>query len=1173
MAVGNITPLASVIAQSATTSGVWAITGATVGNAYRLNVTSGATAGAAGNATTAATSSFTLPAVNAANKLPAAGTTGTVVYRLQEQAPAGTGTWVDTAFTNITVRRLANPCTTSATQNFDTTTLSNTIPTHAIVYTAGAAPSGTINFAVSTTASTYASVASWSATNSFSLIRGTTYYFWTRSDTDASCASVQQLTVPYATGTPDTAITLTTVSPVTSYINGVMPATETTTSFTIASGTSTTQYGLFKNFVLHTSRDGNGAITATGGGLPDWGNSATYWISARISPNFGGDPAAGWSAVCTGTINGSGTSIQWTMARKVYDPTFNSVTLKAEYTQLATAIVNATASNGTLFYSKDAATWSNTTNEVGGYTRSATANSATVYIYSKGVAAGTDSNVVSQTWSPFFNDPDLALTSLTVTPNGQTATNGNTSVLNSTTATVSWTGGTTNTVYRVVRTLPTLVGAVTGADNLASGIIGDGTPATDPGLPTVDGDTWTFAVQGRVETTLGGNGTNYNCTVPAGYQNPFTIYRIDTTPSGYTALAGAVVNAPVSTYYYATFSGTAAGTTTPGTAYTVAGVDSGQSISVSVSGGEWRKNAGTFGAAGGSVVLGDLVYFRALSASTTATQTAPSLTIGGVQNSFTINTIDGATPSFPYLAGDVTSAAINTYYYATFSTTAAGTTSPGTGYTLNDITVNITVTATNGEFRTTSNATWRTSDASVAPGQVVYFRALTGSAGAVQTTHSLKMGNATTKSFVTTTISDTTPDGYTALGGNVTGAAISGYYYATFSTATPGLTEPGTGYTLNDVNVPVLITVTNGEFRTTANATWRSAQETVAVGQVVYFRGLTSATAGTLTQHSLTIGATNRSFTTTTAQATTLDIGTLTVSASELTGGSTANVSVSWTPVSQHTYRIVRTDKDPDVTVAGNFIFSPQNLNYADANDLPTEGVIATYKLQVIRTTVNNGDNVWYTATTGGLPAEWSITRIKEPIVSSTQLFDTATNSSIITHTISLESNGVGGTASYAKNTTNAYPATWQASAQFVNGFTRGSTYYLFARRSTDLADYSVAGPFVIPAYAPSTYGLVVYSTNGSKLILSPETLPTNLITCRVGGITNFVYLAAGASATVTAPGVTTTNGADVFISVFYDGGVNLYDKFTITRGNGSFIITNNDTVARNHYFLVGRYR
>lgn len=105
-------------------------------------------------------------------------------------------------------------------------------------------------------------------------------------------------------------------------------------------------------------------------------------------------------------------------------------------------------------------------------------------------------------------------------------------------------------------------------------------------------------------------------------------------------------------------------------------------------------------------------------------------------------------------------------------------------------------------------------------------------------------------------------------------------------------------------------------------------------------------------------------------------------------------------------------------------------------------------------------------------------------------------------------------------------------------------------------------------------YGIEIRASNGTKLIIDPTFKPTNLITCKISGVeaTSVTLAASATSASITAPGVTSTNAADVFILVFYDGGIQTSEQFTIARSAGSFTLTNTATVTRKLYFLVGRY-
>lgn len=1188
------------ITQSATSSSTWSVTGAPTGAVCRLYVAAASGGATIGTATTsgAATAgqALSIPAISTANKLPTG--TSTTNYRL-DIASSSTGLFVDTGLT-ASVRRLAGPPTIDPNQNFNTTTASNTFSHTILLSNSGVG--GTLSYAASKTASTYATVTTWGASPTVTLERGFTYYLWARTDTDASSAAVLSAVTPYATGaTVDTVIAATGTYMIKSdnLPDIAIPSNITTMNISITGGNSGTEYGVFKNFNLHNSAvadaSGNATVAvsynpgppATAGGLPEYGNTAEYWIQARVSQAVGGDPNGAWSAICTGTINGVnsgfGTSlnqIRWIMKRKVPAPVIGTITQPLTWTQTATIQVAATgvpvpvpnqSPFTNLYYARVLGTWgAANANTLTGYTRN---TSEPVYVYQEGLAAGTSSDVATTNFTASYNTPDVDLTGITLTPSGGTAVNGDLTILNQTSVDIAWTGGTANTKYRTVRTGSPDIEVTTEGDNDTGGVIGIAE------LPA-EGAVSTYKIQARVGLDKGGNNNFSPCIVSLPSKNPFTITRLDDTPTGYSALAGNITGVLPGTLYYATFTTGAPGTTSPGTGYTIAGIDT--PVTVSVSNGKWKRGAGSFvTTAASNVVNGEVIYFEAQAASTTATETTHSLTIGSVTQSFTTYTIDGATPTFPYLAGDVASAALDTFYFATFSQTAAGTTSPGTGFSLsaNQVTQTITVTSVNGEFALAAGGPWVTSNTAVPSTATIYFRGKSSATGGVETTHSLTIGNAPQRSFKTTTVSDTTPEGYLGLSANVIGAPLNTYHYATFSTGTAaGTTANGTAYTLNDVNQPVTVTATNGEFSINAGTTWQTSLTSVAKGSLIYYRARSSTSAGSTTTHSLQIGATLRDFTIQTAAETNKIVGTVTVSATELTGSNNSNVTVSWTPVTnpQHNYRITRTDKDPDVVVVTSTNSSPATLNFADANDLPTEGVIGIYKLEVRRPTTSNGDNQWYTAEiTAGNAATWTITRIKEPIVSATQIFNTSSNVTNISHSIELEEDGVGGSLQYGWHTTNVVGSVtnWQAQALFVSAFTRGSTYYFFARRSTATSDFSVAGPFVIPPYTPSNYGIEVYSSTGAKTVLGVSSLPTNLITCRIGSIASSAFIAAGASVTVTAPGVTTTNGADVFILVYYDGTSNLFDKFTITRGTGTFTITNTDTVGRTHYFIVGKYR
>lgn len=230
---------------------------------------------------------------------------------------------------------------------------------------------------------------------------------------------------------------------------------------------------------------------------------------------------------------------------------------------------------------------------------------------------------------------------------------------------------------------------------------------------------------------------------------------------------------------------------------------------------------------------------------------------------------DNTPENYINLGGNKTSAALSTTYYATFNTTTVGTTSPGTGLALGTTIDNGTAISTaNGQW-STNGTTWSSTAGTVNENETVYFRGTSSSSNSTPVIHSLTIGTET-KSFTTTTVAasaDTTPENYTNLAGNKTSAARNTSYYATFSTAIPGTTANGTGFSLSgQINTSVTAVATNGEIRTGLDQTW-SESKTVSASDTIYFYGRSSGLYSATTTHTLQIGTESQSFTTTTIAA------------------------------------------------------------------------------------------------------------------------------------------------------------------------------------------------------------------------------------------------------------------------------------------------------------------
>jgi hypothetical protein len=75
---------------------------------------------------------------------------------------------------------------------------------------------------------------------------------------------------------------------------------------------------------------------------------------------------------------------------------------------------------------------------------------------------------------------------------------------------------------------------------------------------------------------------------------------------------------------------------------TITGVSPGTVISVSLDTGLWSKDGVTFVSGPGNVILNDQVYLRHIASGSGTTQTSQTLTIGGVQGTFTSTTVSAA---------------------------------------------------------------------------------------------------------------------------------------------------------------------------------------------------------------------------------------------------------------------------------------------------------------------------------------------------------------------------------------------------------------------------------------------------------------------------------------------------------------------------------------------------
>lgn len=165
---------------------------------------------------------------------------------------------------------------------------------------------------------------------------------------------------------------------------------------------------------------------------------------------------------------------------------------------------------------------------------------------------------------------------------------------------------------------------------------------------------------------------------------------------------------------------------------TIAGIDT--ASAVTVTGGEWQKNGGSWGSSAGTVVNGDTVAVRHTSSASEATATNTTLTIGGVSDTFTSTTQDSVPTAFAFTdqSGVAPSSVITS-----------------NTLTLAGVTVTVAISVAGGEYQI-NGGSWTTSPGTISNGDTFAVRGTSSSGPGVATNVTLTIGGvADTFTFTT----------------------------------------------------------------------------------------------------------------------------------------------------------------------------------------------------------------------------------------------------------------------------------------------------------------------------------------------------------------------------------------------------------------------------------------
>lgn len=251
-------------------------------------------------------------------------------------------------------------------------------------------------------------------------------------------------------------------------------------------------------------------------------------------------------------------------------------------------------------------------------------------------------------------------------------------------------------------------------------------------------NTITFSSTGSYSCTyFASDGAKNNPTVYSGQINgTVSSGSTDTTPDSFT---------------FTDTSNVARSATQTSNSITVAGMSSGASTAVSVSGGTYSKNSGTYTSSNGTASNGDTFSVRHTSSSSFSTGVSTTLTIGGVSDTFTSTTLASDTTPNAFSFTDVSSAARNTYYYAYVQITGINNTATASGSSGG--TYGFAVSSSTSQ---PSSSSFTTSSKSITNNQYLHVRVQSSSSFSTAVGATVTVGGVS-DTFTVTTGADTTP--------------------------------------------------------------------------------------------------------------------------------------------------------------------------------------------------------------------------------------------------------------------------------------------------------------------------------------------------------------------------------------------------------------------------------
>ncbi|MBA4787158.1 MAG: hypothetical protein H2039_03885 [Brevundimonas sp.] len=342
--------------------------------------------------------------------------------------------------------------------------------------------------------------------------------------------------------------------------------------------------------------------------------------------------------------------------------------------------------------------------------------------------------------------------------------------------------------------------------------------------------TYAYDALGRLKTVTNAGGATVTYAYDAaGNRSQVVVAGVQTAPSAFD------LGAPVT--------GAAAGAWVLSASPVLSGFSG--AAAISVSGGEYRIDGGSWRTAAGTVSAGQSVQVRVQAPTTAGASQTATLNVGGVTAAFQVTTAVAAADTTPdaYDLGNPVAA-------------ASGAWAASNTITVSGVNAATPVSISGGQYRINGGA-WTTANGTVTAGQTIQVQVQAPATGGAGQTATLDVGGVT-DTFQVTAAADATPDSYD-LGGPAT--AASGAWAASNT------------ITVSGVNAATPVSISGGQYRING-ADWTTANGTITAGQTLQVQVQAPAAGGASQTATLNVGGVTDTFQVTAATDTTPDAAT-----------------------------------------------------------------------------------------------------------------------------------------------------------------------------------------------------------------------------------------------------------------------------------------------------------